>query len=83
MSIDNVANHSIEDGVAQEVQTLVVHWLAFLVATSHALVQQCLLVERQVVRVEAQYLVECRKKLLLLSERELYMVNDIVNPHIS
>jgi len=40
-----------------------------------------LLVEADVVGIEAKNTVKSRKKLLLLAERELYAVNDIVNPH--
>jgi hypothetical protein len=43
--------------------------------------QQSLLVELDVMGIEAQNLVESRKKLLLLAERELYSINDVVNPH--
>jgi len=35
------------------------------------------------VRIESEYLVKRRKKLLLLAERELDMINDIINPHTS
>jgi hypothetical protein len=43
--------------------------------------KQSLLVKLDVMRIEAQNLVESRKKLLLLTERELYSINDVVNPH--
>jgi hypothetical protein len=44
-------------------------------------VQQGLLVEVDIAGIETQNTVKSRKKLLLLTERELYAVNDVVNPH--
>ena len=83
MAIDDVAYYGVEDGITQKLQAFVVLWATFLVTTSYTLVQEGLLVEFDVVRIEAQNTVEGRKKLLLLAERELDTVNDIVNPHTS
>ena len=83
VAIDDVANDSIEHSIAQELQTFVVLWTAFLVAASHTLVQQRLLIEADVMRIEAENTVESRKKLLLLAERELYLINYIYIVHSS
>jgi len=40
-----------------------------------------LLVEVDIAGIETQNAVKGRKKLLLLAERELYSINDVVNPH--
>ena len=57
--------------------------LPVLIAPSDALVHKCLTIIVDVMRIEPKNIVESRKKLLLLAERELNTVNDIINPHIS
>ena len=74
-------HHRIENGIAQELQSLIVQRLAFVIALADALVHQRLTVILDVVRIKTEYLVKRRKKLLILAERELYSVNDVINPH--
>ena len=58
MAIDDVAHGSVEHSVAQKLQALVVHGLALGVALEQALVHECKLVERDVVRVDPYDVVE-------------------------
>ena len=53
MAVDNVANGSVEHGIAEELQSLVVHGLALRIALVHALVHQREFVIANVVWVEA------------------------------
>jgi len=82
VAIDNMAYGSIENGITKELQPLIVQRLALVVALADALVQECLAIILDMVGIEAEYLVESRKKLLLLAEREPYAVDEIINPHI-
>ena len=81
-AVQEIGDHIVDDCVAQEFQALIVEWLTLLVASANAFVHQCLTVILDVVRIETQYLVESRKKLLILAERELHSVNKFINPHI-
>ena len=83
MAIDDMTNCCIEDGVPKKLQSLIIQRLALVVAPADTLMHQSLTVVLDVVGIEAQYLVESRKKLLFLAEREPYSVNDIINPHTS
>ena len=58
MAIDDVAHGSVEHSVAQKLQALVVHGLALGVAFEQALVHERELVERDVVRVDPNDVVE-------------------------
>ena len=78
-----MTHDSIENGVAQEFQTFVILRTSLFVPLANTLMQQSLLVELDVMRIKAQNVVKGRKKLLLLAERELYSINDVVNPHTS
>ena len=77
--VDNIAHGCVEHGVAQELQTLVVDGLSFLVAVHHALVHQGHLVIADVVGIEADDVAQRRIKLLILAEREPYSVYDVGN----
>ena len=77
----DVTDDSIEDGIAQELQPLIVQRLALVVALADALVHQRHLVILDVVGVEPQYGVKRRKKLLLLAERELDSINNVIKLH--
>ena len=70
MTKDEIAYCCIEDGISKELQPLIVQWLALVIATPNALVHQCLLVVLDLTWIETKYLVQRRKKLLLLAERE-------------
>ena len=83
MAIDDITHRSIEYGIAEELQPLIVQRLALIVTFADALVHQRLLVILDVAGIETQYLVKRRKKLLLLAERELDSINNIVKPHTS
>ena len=83
MVVDDVAHDGIEQCVAEKLQAFVVQRLALLVAAADALVHQCLLVVADIMGIEPHDLVERRKKLLLLAEREPYTVNNIPKPHTS
>jgi hypothetical protein len=83
VTIYYIAHSSIEDGIAEEFQPLIVQRLSLLIAPSDALVHKSLTIIVDVMRIEPKNIVESRKKLLLLAERELNTVNDIINPHIS
>ena len=82
MLIDNIAHNRIEDGITQKLQSFVVQGFTLCIATMDTLVHQSLLVISNVVRIETQYRIKRRKKLLLLTERELQSINDIIKPHI-
>jgi hypothetical protein len=77
-----MSHHRIENGIAQEFQTLIVQRLAFVIALADALVHERLTVILDVVRIKTEYLVKRRKKLLILAERELYSIYKIIQ-HIS
>jgi hypothetical protein len=84
MAEDDVADHSIEDGVAQKLQAFVVDRTPFLIATAYALVQQGLFIIADVVRIETQNMIKSRKKLPLLAEREpdsVYYIKEIITLH--
>ena len=57
MVVDDMSDNSIEQGIAQELQTLIVQRPALLVTTTYALVHQRLLVITDVVRVETHHLI--------------------------
>ena len=81
--IDNIAYHGVEDGITQKFQSLVVYRFSFSVSPCHTLVHESHFVIFYLSWIESQYLVKRRKKLLLLSERELYFVNNDIIQHIS
>ena len=83
MTVNNVTHSSVEYSITQELQSLVVQRLALVVALADALVHQRHLVILDIVGVESQYLIKRRKKLLLLTERELYSIYDVIKPHTS
>ena len=64
-----MSHHRIENGIAQELQSLIVQRLAFVIALADALVHQRLTVILDVVRIKTEYLVKRRKKLLLSAGR--------------
>ena len=70
MLVDDMSHHSIQQGVAKKLQPLVVQRLAFLVAPAGTLVGQGRLIVTDVAGIEPDDVVERRKKLLLLAERE-------------
>ena len=73
----DITYHGIEDSIAEKLQTLVVERFSFF--TLHdAFVHQGEFVVMDVFRIESQYVVESRIKLLLLQERELYPVDEII-----
>ena len=78
-----MSHDGIKDGIAQELQPLVVLRTTLFVPLANTLVQQSLLVKLDVVGIETQNLVESRKKLLLLSEREPYSINNVNIVHSS
>ena len=53
----DIAYNSVEHGIAQELQPLVIQRAPFLVALSDALVHQCLLVQLDITRVETKDMV--------------------------
>ena len=81
MTEHDITYYSIEYRIAQKLQSLVVDGTSFFVASGNTLMEQCLLVEGDIVGIEPQDIIKGRKKLLLLAERELYAINDVVNPH--
>ena len=83
VTVNNVTYSSVEYSITQKLQSLVVQRLALVVALADALVHQRHLVILDVVRIESQYLVKRRKKLLLLAERELDSINDVIKLHTS
>ena len=83
MAVDDVAHYGIEYGVAQKFQTLVVERFSLGVAPGYALVHQGQFVVLDVAGIEADDVVEGRKKLLLLAETELYSIYDDIIQHIS
>ena len=78
-----VAHYGVENGVAQELKTLVVDRLPLGVAPGDAAVHERLFVEVDVVWVKSDDVAQRTIKLLFLAERELYLVNEVVNHHIS
>ena len=78
MAEDDVADDSVEDGIAEKLQPLVVDFLAFGVAVGNALVHQRNLIETDVVGKDAENSVQRQIKLLILSEREPYSIDDII-----
>ena len=78
MLVYDVAHNSIENGIAQELKPLVVDRLALGVSSHDALVHQSQFIEADVVRIEPDDVKQRRIKLLLLSERELYPVNNVI-----
>ena len=83
VAIDDISHSRIKDGITQELQSLVVQRLSFVVALANTLVDECLTVVLDVAGIEAEYLIESRKKLLLLAEREPDSINDVIKPHTS
>ena len=78
MLVYDVAHNSIEDGVAQKLKPLVVDGLALGVSSHDALVHQSQFVEADIVRIKTDDVEQRRIKLLLLTEREPYSINDII-----
>ena len=58
MAEHDIAHDGVEDGVAQEFQTFVVLRTTLFVLASHTFVQQSLLIEFNMVRIEAQNVVK-------------------------
>ena len=81
MTVNDVTHSSVEYSITQELQSLVVQRLALVVALADALVHQRLLVILDVAGIESQYAVKRRKKLLLLAERELDSINNVIKLH--
>ena len=79
----NMSHHGIEQGIAQELKSFVVQGASLVVSLSATLMGQRNLIILDIVGIEANDGVKRRKKLLLLAERELYTVDDIVKPHTS
>ena len=74
---DDITYDGIENGIAKELQSFVVDGFSFLVAACDALVEQCRLVEFNVVRIKSDDSVQRHIKLLVLAERELYAIEKI------
>jgi len=83
MTVDNIADNGVQDGIAEKLQPLVVHGLPLLVAVHHALVHQSKLIVADVVGIEAENLAQRQIKLLILSKRELHSVEYITTQHTS
>ena len=74
----NIAYYRIEDGVAEKLQPLVVHGLSLLVAPRDAAMEQRDLVVFDMMGPDAGDPMERQEKLLVLAERELNPVNQII-----
>ena len=83
VAVDDVAHNGVENGVAEKLQTLVVHGFPLFVASGHALVHQSELVIVYAVWIEAEDVVESRTKLLVLAEHEPHPVYKVINHHTS
>ncbi len=83
VAVHNIAHYSVEHRVAEKLEPLVVQRLSLVVAPGYALVHESQLVVFYVVGVEPHDVIKGRKKLLLLAERELNPVYDIVIQHTS
>ena len=81
VAVYDISHRSIEYGITQELKSLVIQGAPLVITLSTTLMGQCNLVILDIVGIEANDGVKRRKKLLLLAERELYTVNDIVKPH--
>ncbi|EJX03009.1 hypothetical protein EVA_08885 [gut metagenome] len=78
MAKHDIAYYRIEDGVAEKLQPLVVHGLSLLVAPRDAAVEQRNLIVFDMMRPDASDPVDRQEKLLILAERELDPVNQII-----
>ena len=74
MTVDDVAYDGVEDGVAEKFQPFVVQGTAFFGTQGGGFVQQCLLVNLYVARVEAQYLIKTKIRLPVFVKQEPYLV---------
>ena len=74
----NIAYYRIEDGVTEKLQPLVVHGLSLLVAPRDAAMEQRDLVVFDMMGPDAGDPMERQEKLLVLAERELNPVNQII-----
>ena len=81
MVVHDVPHDGIEQGIAEELQPLIVQRLALFVALRDAFVHQRQLIVPDVAGIEPHDAVKRRKKLLLLAERELDAVDDFTKPH--
>ena len=75
--IDNLAYDSTQDGIAKELEALVVQAVPFFVLGEHRLVHQRFLIDADVARIEAQHFMKNAIKLLILAERQPYRVYQV------
>ena len=75
--IDNLAYDSTQDGIAKELEALVVQAVPFFVLGEHRLVHQRFLIDADVARIEAQHFMKNAIKLLILAERQPYSVYQV------
>ena len=83
MLINDITYSSVEYGITKKLKSLIIKRFALVVALTDAFVHQRHLVILDVAGVESQYLIKRRKKLLLLAERELYSINNVIKLHTS
>ena len=75
---DDVTHDSIQNGIAEKLQSLVVDRLSFLVAVHDALVHERHLIIRDVARVDPDDVMDRNIKFPLLAEREPYKIENVI-----
>lgn len=82
VAVDDIAHYGVENGVAEEFQSLIVHGLAFSILAGNALVHERQFIIANVSGIKTYNVIDRKIKLPILTEGELYPVDNITQ-HIS
>ena len=86
LPINEITNNGIQDGIPQELQSLVVHQTALIRLDGRRFMEQSLLIDMNVMRIKTQYLIKTKIRLLLPTEKKSYTIYQIAKrliQHIS
>jgi hypothetical protein len=70
--VDNVCHDSIQDGISQELQALIVECTTLLCTHRRGFVEQGLLVIGYFARIKSEDFIQCKIRRLILEEKEPY-----------
>ena len=81
MAIDDVAHHSIKNGITKKLQPFIIERPAFLVAARSTLVHQRQLIILQMMRIESDEFVKRFAQFLLVEKRKAQSVDNVFEIH--
>jgi len=77
--IEDVAHHSLDDGIAQVFESLIVFLLLTLTVIVERTVHECLAIDRDFARIESQDTAQLATKLLVAAEEVVYVIGQAMH----